>query len=156
MGSWERRVLFGEGDGCPVGVLTGLAKKRKVEMDGNADLQRESNVGGITGKGFMPGRSGNPIGRLPGSKNVATRMRELLESNQINGKPIEDGKQVADLLAETILKASLKGNFRFVSMILDRTEGKVPDKIQQEGAFDVTLHIEGLEEKLAKVYEPKP
>jgi hypothetical protein len=40
--------------------------------------QRATGLGGVTGKGFQPGQSGNPGGRQKGTPNKATReVREL-------------------------------------------------------------------------------
>jgi len=50
------------------------------------------------------------------------RLRELLDRRDLNGKPIRDGKQAADLVSETILKGALNGDFRFVQFLVDRTE----------------------------------
>lgn len=78
---------------------------------------------------FQPGQSGNPGGMRPGTRSVTSRLRDLLEKGEVGGKPIKDGRQVADLLAEVILKGALKGDYRFAAMVLDRTEGKVPDSL---------------------------
>jgi hypothetical protein len=61
---------------------------------------------------------------------VTARLRELLDAAELGGKAIPNGKQVADLLAEVILKNALKGDHSFVSTVLDRTEGKVADKTE--------------------------
>ena len=53
-------------------------------MEENVDKQHENNgLGGITGKGFMPGVSGNPAGR-PKSKTMKEYAREyfLLKSDE--------------------------------------------------------------------------
>lgn len=86
---------------------------------------------------FKPGDEwrGNPGGR-PTGRSVSARLRDLLQKGEINGKPIKDGKQVADLLAEVILKKSLSGDYKFVDLILNRTEGKVPDRLQVEDDRD--------------------
>jgi hypothetical protein len=42
---------------------------------GDAENNGRATLGGITGKGFMPGRSGNPGGRRPG---LARAARELI------------------------------------------------------------------------------
>ena len=60
----------------------------------------------------------------------------MLEQGKIGGVAIKDGKQVADLLTEVIMKQALKGNYQFANMILDRTEGKVADKLETTSATD--------------------
>lgn len=67
---------------------------------------------------FKPGNPGRPKGR-----SITDRLRALLEKGEIDGKPIEGGKQIADLITETILSQALKGDYRFVDMILQRLEG---------------------------------
>ena len=52
-------------------------------MENNVDNQQESNgklLGGITGKGFMPGVSGNPEGR-PKQKTIKEMVREWLDEH---------------------------------------------------------------------------
>ena len=77
--------------------------------------------GGITGKGFLPGQSGNP-GGLQKGKRITTLIREALEQDI-------DGKKVVEALAQIIIREALKGDFRFAREILDRIDGKVPDRI---------------------------
>ncbi len=86
-----------------------------------AQEQRESNgkrPGGVTGKGFRPGRSGNPAGR-PKGQSLTALLRAELE---------KDGH--AQALAEMIVAKALSGDIHFCKLILDRTEGKVPDKVE--------------------------
>lgn len=81
---------------------------------------------------FKPGNNANPGGR-PKGRSVTARLRDLLDAVDIGGKPLLDGKQVADLLAEVIIKNALKGDHRFVATVLDRTEGRVVDKTEITG-----------------------
>ena len=77
----------------------------------------------------------------------------MLEKGEINGKPIKDGQQVADLLASVIMASALKGDHRFVSLILERTEGKAGDKPEEstpEKASDAYADL------LAKLYPDQP
>jgi hypothetical protein len=51
----------------------------------------------------------------------------LLEGQELKGKPLEGGRKVADVLAETIVERATAGDFRFVQLVIDRLDGKVPD-----------------------------
>ncbi len=87
--------------------------------------QRTSNgklLGGVTGRGFLPGKSGNPRGRKKGS-GIQDRLRRLLEA--------DDGR-VAEALAQAIVTAALKGDFRYCQEILNRVDGKVPNRVAVE------------------------
>jgi len=91
---------------------------------------------------FKPGNPGRPKGR-----SVANRLLDLLSQSEIGGKPLPSGKQVADLVAEAILKGALKGDPRLIDVVLNRTEGKVPDKVevsQVNKGYDVGNPPEGL------------
>ena len=70
---------------------------------------------------FKPGQSGNPGGR-PKGRSIMARFRDLLDQVEIGGKPIKGGKQVADLIAETILRKTLEGDHRFVEIALKHSE----------------------------------
>jgi hypothetical protein len=73
------------------------------------------------------GQSGNPKGR-PKGRGVTDRLKELLN---------EDDGKISDALAKSIIKAALKGDYRFVREILDRVEGKVTDKLDIDGEVRV-------------------
>ena len=82
---------------------------------------------------FPPGVSGNPNGR-PKGRSITARLRELLEATELGGKPLKGGKQVADLVAEALLKNAIKGDVRHLQELINRVEGKVPDKHVVTGA----------------------
>ena len=118
---------------------------------------------------FKPGQSGNPGGR-PKGRSLTARLRELLEKGEINGKPIPGGRQVADLVVEAMVKGAIKGNSKLIVEVLDRNDGKVPEKHEHMGpdggpmAFDGTVltfssaEIEAWQrqqkERLASVRQP--
>lgn len=80
---------------------------------------------------FKPGNRASP-GR-PKGRSVTDRLRELLDAAELGGKPLPDGKQVADLLAEVLIKNALKGDHRFVATVLDRAEGRAVDRTEITG-----------------------
>jgi len=72
---------------------------------------------------WQKGISGNPGGRPKGSVGLNKRIRELLLSE--GGA---DGKTVADVLVEVLVKAALKNPAKmwpFIREIMDRDEGPV-------------------------------
>jgi len=81
--------------------------------------------GGITGKGFMPGQSGNPLGR-PKGKTLTSIIREAVEE-------IEGAKTLGRILVETAISEARSGNFQFFKEIMERVDGKVTDKLAVTG-----------------------
>jgi Family of unknown function (DUF5681) len=78
---------------------------------------------------FKPGVSANPGGR-PKGRSITARLRDLLEKGEINGKPVRNGEHLADLVAEVIVTKALKGDHRFMQMLIDRVDGKLTQKIE--------------------------
>jgi hypothetical protein len=109
-------------------------------MSDPVEEQRENNVGGITGKGFMPGQSGNPGGR-PSGRTLTSIIREVLDSKTIKGKPLPEGRTVADVLAEVFIAEALKGKFPFAKEVIDRADGKVPDRHEVETGNGFIDHL---------------
>lgn len=91
-------------------------------------------------KPFKPGQSGNPGGR-PKGLSITARLRALLEKGEINGEPIKGGQQVADLVAESIVKQAISGNAPLIKELLDRTEGKVPDRLAGPDGETLTITL---------------
>lgn len=107
--------------------------------------------GGITGKGWVPGRSGNPKGRPPLDRCTGDLIRDLLAQAELvttdkAGNPVvkqlPPGKTLRHLLAEVIVKHALKGDHRFVKELLDRVDGKVPDAVELSGPGGGAIEID--------------
>lgn len=90
--------------------------------------QRKSNVGGITGKGFMPGQSGNPGGRKPGV-NITRHIREALERAD---------EERARALADQIIQLASEGNGVALKQVLDRIDGPVVEKQEIKHELNLT------------------
>ena len=74
---------------------------------------------------WQPGQSGNPGGR---PKNPITQaLKEAVQQ-----------PENATMIRDTLLKLAKAGDIRAIELLLNRTEGKVPDKVEQGGvgAFD--------------------
>lgn len=94
-------------------------------------------------KPWKKGQSGNPAGRPPLIKYVTDHVRDvLLEQDE------ETGKSNARLVAETIVAEAKAGTPALVLSLLDRTEGKVTDKL------DVTSAGKSLADLLIALKQP--
>jgi hypothetical protein len=100
-------------------------------MTDEVQEQPKNNVGGITGKGFTPGQSGNPGGRPRGSKSLRNLLIEALRKKAKDGKGGE--KEFYDLLTESIVVNAAKGNAALVKLIFDYHEGPPPQKHEVTG-----------------------
>ena len=75
---------------------------------------------------WKKGQSGNPKGKMPSITRV---IREYLKKKTVNGKPLPDGKTIEDALGEMFVREALKGKFAFAKELIDRIDGKVPDRV---------------------------
>ena len=102
------------------------------------DKQRSNNIGGVTGKGFLPGQSGNPHGRPKNPMSMTALLREILEH--------DGGKTMRELVEETVRlgKATgLKGQVPALIEIWNRIDGKL---IERHMNLNVTTTPELLEQ----------
>jgi uncharacterized protein DUF5681 len=97
----------------------GRASTRVVES------QRENNAGkkpgGVTGKGFMPGHSGNPGGRPKGSVKVSSCYERSL-ARPFPGDP--QGRTYAQVIADKAVELAAEGRIDAIKEVTDRTEGR--------------------------------
>jgi hypothetical protein len=111
-----------------------LMAKAKVGP-ANAPVKQRGNKGNVTPSSlaalvptqFPKGVSGNPAGR-PKRKTVSEYFADILASGRVEGVEIADGSCGAEHLALAIFREACGGKFPFAKEILDRTEGKVPDR----------------------------
>jgi len=103
--------------------------------------------GGITGKGFRPGQSGNPGGR-PKKTRLSDATREWLE--EIDPKT---GKTNAQIVAEAQGESAKKGNTAAYNAIADRTEGKARQAFELSGpdGADIPVDLKLIDEEIAEL-----
>ncbi len=102
-------------------------------------MQRDNNsmkaIGGITGRGFMPGQSGNPGGRPKGSVKLSTCYERSL------ARPYPDdaqGRTYAQVIADKAVELAAAGDIAAIKEVTDRTEGKAPQKVEVNTEVNVT------------------
>jgi hypothetical protein len=72
---------------------------------------------------FVKGQSGNPKGRPPAVPTFARVLRAQLDA-------VRDGSSTRDLLAAVVVDKALAGDLDAVKWIVDRVDGKVPDRLE--------------------------
>ncbi len=101
----------------------------------NKENQRvePKRLGGVTGRGFVPGQSGNPSGR-PRTRGLVSPLRAKM------AEVGPDGRSLEDRLVGVLIQEALKGGQRLaaVAVIFDRLEGRAHQQIQ---IADVTKEL---------------
>ncbi len=95
--------------------------------------EHPKQLGGITGRGFLPGQSGNPRGR-PHTKGLLTALRNKVAEVSADGRTIE--AQIVEVLVSEALGG--KNRLLAVETIFDRLEGRAHQQIQ---VADVTKQL---------------
>ena len=77
-------------------------------------------LGGITGRGFLPGRSGNVNGKPKTNTGLVNAIRAKV------AELAPDGRTIAQHIAAMLIDESLRGKHRVAAaaLILDRREGR--------------------------------
>ena len=78
--------------------------------------------GGVTGKGFKPGQSGNPSGRPKGTRSIPDILKKIGDE-----EGTLDGKSKLDVIMYKVFQYALEGKPWAVQFIADRTEGKAKE-----------------------------
>ena len=119
------------------------AKMARDEKEA-VDRQQDNNYGGCTGKGWIPGQSGNPAGRPPNKRYLSELARDILKTAR---KGDLEGKTTDELVVLALVKEALKGNTKAIEMLHDWTEGKVADTHKIEGDVPVSIVYKPVEGK---------
>ena len=98
------------------------------------DKQPQYNEGGITGKGWKPGESGNPKGRPPKVRTIPDILRKIGEE-----EGTQDGKSKLDVIMYKVFQFALEGKPWAVQFIADRTEGTAVGRFRDETATPIEV-----------------
>jgi len=89
--------------------------------------QRRSGklLGGVTGKGFLPGKTGNPNGR-PRTRGLVNALRASVSDIS------PDGRSIEELLVAALIEEAFGGRNRMAALayIFDRLEGRPSQQIE--------------------------
>ena len=100
--------------------------------------QREKRAGGVTGKGFQPGVSGNPNGR-PRTARFSEAARQLLA--EIDAK---SGETNAEVLVRHCFKKAMHGSARHLELLLAYVEGKPKQGVELSGLDGGAMRFENM------------
>jgi hypothetical protein len=84
---------------------------------------------------FKPGQSGNPNGRPRETSLTAIIRRVLAEADE------EHGTKGEKLIA-VALRAADKGDFRYFKELIERNDGKVPDRIADADGNKLIVEVQ--------------
>jgi len=101
-------------------------------MSENVETTTKKQLGGITGKGFVPGRSGNPAGRPKGSFSLVEMIKHKLQE-------IPEGKDktYAEFFVEQIMKKSvIEGDTSMMKDMINRVDGMPRQNIGLDGGAE--------------------
>lgn len=90
--------------------------------------------GGCTGKGFVPGKSGNPGGR-PKGRSITAELNRLLDE----GLPDWPGVDLRAKLAETAVREALAGKGPALKEVWERSDGKAAAPAADDPGAAATL-----------------
>ena len=89
----------------------------------------------LTAYQWKPGESGNPKGRAKNGASIAREIDSLLADGV-------KGENIQKALARVVVQKALAGDHRFYTMVMDWTDGKVPDKVETDSHIEVVVRYE--------------
>ena len=83
---------------------------------------------------WKKGESGNPAGRPPHTRYISEYIAEYLKKVP---KGEVDKRTTEELIALALLRKCMSGDIRAIELTMERTEGKVADKIESDAPINI-------------------
>jgi hypothetical protein len=112
-----------------------VAEANNLQRQNSAKKGGPGNPAKIKPHRWKKGRSGNPNGRPPG-ESLTTKINRILE------EPDQDFGTKGDKLIAVAFRAAEKGDFRFFKELIDRKDGKVPDRLADVNGDALKIVVE--------------
>lgn len=105
---------------------------KTTKSNGTSKPQKDASngklPGGVTGRGWKPGQSGNPNGRPRGVQSIPDILRKIGSEDGTS-----DGTHSKlDVVLRKVFEYALEGKSWAVEFIASRTEGKAIERVRQE------------------------
>jgi hypothetical protein len=101
------------------------------KADNKAKQRGKGEPGGVTRKGFLPRKSGNPAGRPP-TKGLLVHLKTQLGE-------LSEGESAEQLIARKLVTLTKRGNLAAIRECFDRVEGRPR---QQLDLNDITRQLQ--------------
>lgn len=104
---------------------------------------REKQADHLAEHRFKPGNDGNVEnggGRPKGSIDIWARIRNELKAKVAQGQYA--GEEYANLVAKSFVKQLLKGKWPQTKELIDREEGKVPERLADANGNNIIIKVE--------------
>jgi hypothetical protein len=130
---------------------------REQDVANNEDSTASPKLlGGITGKGFMPGQSGNPLGkpkRKPLTDAYAALLDKPIPSDMARQLKLDESTTYAQVIAMSLVREAVKGKVQAAAEVADRVEGKITQPIS--GPDEGPIVVRSLNDFYAGLAEKK-
>lgn len=110
---------------------------------------------------FKPGQSGNPAGKVPGTKNRSTIARKILEMRSILPKDrmealkvkfpeIADSMTVEEIMTIVMAEGAISGDDKSYKAVMDSAYGAPKQDIDATVTGHIAIHVDNQDAKLGE------
>lgn len=109
-------------------------KKKQIQKNSSSAASTASQQPKpVRGKPFKKGESGNPKGRIPGSKNFTTAVREAMQA-------VAEGtaSTYQELIVKRVMQMAIGGDSAMIKLVWEQLDGRPAQKVSASFTGTVT------------------